>query len=811
MKRYLTKAAAFLLSLILTTGAASTAASAQGIQSDPDAAYYKGAYYYRPGAGEVLDLSDGVDYYTYTDDYFKASGRVFNEHLATMSMCLAETTPSSLREPCTPEGYANKCRNAVALLEDIGFSDIAVNSDYTVKPDKDSMGAACAHKRIAVGSEEYTLLVILPRSAGYEAEWGNNFVLGANGDAQGFANAAEKCLDYAKSYVAEHELSGSIKIWCVGYSRGAAVANILAKHLIDDPQKWLGDSVALTPDDLYSYNFGTPLCADTKNEPHNDRYAGVFNFYTNTEAASVLPPAELGFARYGTDIHLPDWSRYDAMLDNLYICAPDVHGVYADQMNSTLYHPKKLSLSDGSVALVDDDDSYLPDNAAEYLAEETAYLSQIVGGRENYHAVYEKSLSDLIAYYTSLTGEDASAFNASLTSDENAVYLLAAMYAYFIKQKNSGNSSMNAELIRETAKEIAAIGADVEETSTGISAQMIAKVSFLLTGYLLMTPGNIRREAAGYLGDVLSAATAASGASDEQIASLSDPDDLEAPVHLISHLLFGNIRQSDSVQPLNPDNEQIKAAATLIGNAACLFTDHTNEVVKSWLRLDDSYHTDYTSLTPAQISGYRRVYFNNPDTLNAVVTDSNGRTVASVRNGVLDNSADRWIGFTDTDDGGFFRFPLHESYTVTFIASAGTDISVRVDEYNVDTAAASSVFSKKQTVDSDAYAVLGLPASDEPYAIPSSVSYSLELSGKQVTGHILGDADGDGAVTILDASMIHRTLAELPVAGFIEKAADVDGGGSDITDATYIQRYIAAIETPYPVGGFIYDIHYMIC
>lgn len=793
------------MGLLLIMGTGSAAAFAQSTQADPDASYYKGAYYYRPGAGEYFDLYDNIDYYTYTDDYFKASGRVFNEHLATMSLCLAEASVSSTREPFTPEGYAKKSRDATALLEDLGFSDIQVNTDYTVKPTQDSMGVACAHKKITDRTDDYTLLVILPRSAGYEAEWGNNFILGADGDAKGFADAAAKCLDYAEGYVAEHAISGNIKVWCVGYSRGAATSNILAKNLIDDPQEWLSDSITLTPDNVYCYNFGTPSGADSKNDPHSERYAGIFNFYTNSELASMMAPAEMGFERYGTDIHVPDWDRYDAMLDKLEICAPMIHEIYSTQLNSTLYHPKKLSLSDGSVGLVDDEDSYMPDNAAEYLAGEMAYLAQTAGGRENYHAVYEKGFSALIAYYESLTGESASAFTDSLTSNENSVYLIAAMYAYFMKQKASDSISMNMELIREKAKEIAALGADANESSTGVNAQMIAKIAAKLVRYLLMQPEDIKREAAGYLGDVLSTAMAASGASNEQIASLNDPEDLEALVHLISHLLLGNIWQSDSVHPLNLNNEQIKAAATLLGNAACLFADHTNEVIKSWLRLDDSYYSDYDTMTSAQLAGYRRVYFNHSESLNAVVTDSEGKTVASIHNGVLDNSADKWIGFTNTDDGGFFRFPLHESYTVTFIASAGTDISVRIDEYSVDTATASSVFNDTQTAVSDSYAVLSLPASDAPYAIPSSVSYSLKLSEKPTSGYLLGDADVDGLVTILDATMIQRKLVNLPVTTFVEEAADVDGEGLDSTDATYIQRYIASIETPFHVGEYVYD------
>lgn len=66
--------------------------------------------------------------------------------------------------------------------------------------------------------------------------------------------------------------------------------------------------------------------------------------------------------------------------------------------------------------------------------------------------------------------------------------------------------------------------------------------------------------------------------------------------------------------------------------------------------------------------------------------------------------------------------------------------------------------------------------------------------------YMLGDADGDDEVTILDVTVIQRTLAEIPVVSFSEKAADIDGNGLDITDATMIQRYLAGIYVPYPVG-----------
>ena len=66
--------------------------------------------------------------------------------------------------------------------------------------------------------------------------------------------------------------------------------------------------------------------------------------------------------------------------------------------------------------------------------------------------------------------------------------------------------------------------------------------------------------------------------------------------------------------------------------------------------------------------------------------------------------------------------------------------------------------------------------------------------------YILGDADGDGVVTIIDATNIQRKLVNMPVSNFDKKAADVDGNGLDITDATFIQRFLAEIEIPYRIG-----------
>ena len=109
MKKVFKKALALTLCASLLTSAGAVAAFAATTPSDSsDSSYYKGVFYYRPGEGEIIALSDSVDYYAYSDDYFKKSGKIFDQHLATVSMSLAEASVSSTREPFTPEGYARK-------------------------------------------------------------------------------------------------------------------------------------------------------------------------------------------------------------------------------------------------------------------------------------------------------------------------------------------------------------------------------------------------------------------------------------------------------------------------------------------------------------------------------------------------------------------------------------------------------------------------------------------------------------------------------------------------------------------------------
>ena len=70
---------------------------------------------------------------------------------------------------------------------------------------------------------------------------------------------------------------------------------------------------------------------------------------------------------------------------------------------------------------------------------------------------------------------------------------------------------------------------------------------------------------------------------------------------------------------------------------------------------------------------------------------------------------------------------------------------------------------------------------------------------------LLGDTDGDGEVTIIDATRIQRILADLDDDrdGLMTLRGDTNGYGLDIIDATSIQRYLAQFVVTDPIDVWI--------
>ena len=157
--------------------------------------------------------------------------------------------------------------------------------------------------------------------------------------------------------------------------------------------------------------------------------------------------------------------------------------------------------------------------------------------------------------------------------------------------------------------------------------------------------------------------------------------------------------------------------------------------------------------------------------------------ITPVKNGLIffdasvDDGGNMFLYHTDTDE----IEPLYYSAFDTLCDS--------FDQYNSCVATRDGIYFIYDNQKSDDYHrywnLCLLPADSGLYEDPYEDDF------------ILGDADGDGKVTILDATAIQKYLASIPVPVFNEEAADIDGDGKvTVLDATGIQKFLAGLPSP---------------
>ena len=91
-------------------------------------------------------------------------------------------------------------------------------------------------------------------------------------------------------------------------------------------------------------------------------------------------------------------------------------------------------------------------------------------------------------------------------------------------------------------------------------------------------------------------------------------------------------------------------------------------------------------------------------------------------------------------------------------------------------------------------------------AIIFTVALSVCCFAADTEPYMLGDADGNGDVDVVDAVKVQRIaiFVDHDTDGSVERRADVNGDGLDTIDATFIQRFSTHIKTPYAIGEWIY-------
>ena len=235
----------------------------------------------------------------YTDDYFKKPATKYNQSLATMSLCLALSTYQDEKKEIYHENVKNLFGKCGFVVD--GADSTFQQKNYDIKTGTDTIACSFANKKIG----DSTLVAVAVRSGGYGAEWASNLTLGSKGDHFGFNDASNKVYEYLADYVNSRNITGKVKFWVTGFSRGGATANLLAAKLdntIDSHPK-----ITYSKEDVYAYTFATPAGAVKSNNPHSKKYNNIFNIINFHDLVPLVAPSQFGwsFDRYGITKVLP--------------------------------------------------------------------------------------------------------------------------------------------------------------------------------------------------------------------------------------------------------------------------------------------------------------------------------------------------------------------------------------------------------------------------------------------------------------------------------------------------------------------------
>ncbi|MBQ3264411.1 MAG: dockerin type I repeat-containing protein [Ruminococcus sp.] len=181
-------------------------------------------------------------------------------------------------------------------------------------------------------------------------------------------------------------------------------------------------------------------------------------------------------------------------------------------------------------------------------------------------------------------------------------------------------------------------------------------------------------------------------------------------------------------------------------------------------------------------------------------------TAADIEEAVNDEYQSRqWIGANEISIYHSYRFDCSPAYEVDFeVEGYGCYACVILERLFGDYFfSSSSSYEPRIFTDNKLYTITkayeaGILTEDMLAELAASDHSSADIrtSGWFVTRYIKGDADGDGEVSIVDATCIQRHEANIATAAFYKPLADVDGD-SDVTviDATLIQRKEAGLYT----------------
>lgn len=570
------KALSFVLVLAMILGTVSGSLLMQGDRAyaagDSTTAPVKtGTYHFASNEtthGNIL----GTDTYQYCDRLFMGSAYDVDRHLATLSASTALSTASYYNDKNDLErNHATNSQNVRALLKAYGFSDIQTNTYYDREKEENSMGCIVGHKPIRVGSKSYTLLAVIPRSAGYKQEWAGNFTVGTGSIHQGFKAGRDEILRFVKNYMASKKIKGDLKVWITGHSRGGAHANLLGGFFAEGGGGYFS-GVTIKPEDVYCYSWATPgtiltnsvtkadalsvsgyrgdkdarykddsrgadyeykgADAATVIDPHTGVYRCIKNCAPGYDIITQLPPKSWDYECYGEELPITDGTdaTKEKMKTELNKFAPFAYKEYTEPNSlgengdEGVYKWKMLDFA--TLEFVDVAGAAAPTQEEMFEARINEGLARRAKDVGEYVSIgYQETLQSLAGIY----GMGMDQFIAGASEDMEAALKAAAFsYLSYAKEQLQAKDS--------NLTETKAIAMTVEQLLEYITGEPIDPDTFTVDNFFEMFTQYIAGNAERY--DVTLPEDPDTDIGELVEDGKLDPEDLDGKTITVSHLRF---------------------------------------------------------------------------------------------------------------------------------------------------------------------------------------------------------------------------------------------------------------------------------
>ncbi len=234
-------------------------------------------------------LSNAAIELNYSDSYFLGEkGYAYNLDLARASLALELSA-------FTPKKGAGNA-NIKKAYEYIGTDFVSyINYDKSPVNGEDKAAYSLATKKLSDGS---TLIMVVLRGGGYGAEWRSNFHIGSGDFHNGFRAPADAVYSSLQSLIQNADIdTDTAKIWITGYSRGAAIANLVSGMI--------NNNRLIKPENMYSYLFAVPGCVLVDNQNAKAPvHSNIFNMILPYDIVPKVAMSEWGYGRYGIDMYV---------------------------------------------------------------------------------------------------------------------------------------------------------------------------------------------------------------------------------------------------------------------------------------------------------------------------------------------------------------------------------------------------------------------------------------------------------------------------------------------------------------------------